>query len=329
MKIKHIFLSLIFISNLFIISVQADNANQIGQALGDSSRVWETGGIPSEDGENVNWGVNNHGDLGKSTYVGSGGGGAGVATSYLKTKVVGPCTISFDYRIRTYYGEIKVLCDETELMFFNKLADRKFKWTKATYEIPEGEHEISFIYVHPGRGFVNQFNGFAISNFKVDSKAPAFSIESIKQSENPIGLALGDSSRIWETGGIPSREGENVKWGVCNRGSNVGKELYVGCGAGGAGVATSYLKTKVVGPCTISFDYRIRTYYGEAKVLCDETELMFFNGLADDEFGWRSATYEIPKGEHEISFIYVHPGRGFKKPFNGFLISNFKVENNE
>ncbi len=328
MKIKHIFLSLIFISNLFIISVQADNANQIGQALGDSSRVWETGGIPSEDGENVNWGVNNHGDLGKSTYVGSGGGGAGVATSYLKTTVVGPCTISFDYRIQTYLGYAVILCDDEELMAFNDVATEEFNWRGATYKIPEGEHIISFIYIHPGQGFINKFNGFAISNFSVDSKVQDFSIESIKQSENQIGQALGDSSRVWETGGIPSEDGENVNWGVNNHG-DLGKSTYVGSGGGGAGVATSYLKTKVVGPCTISFDYRIRTYYGEVKVLCDETELMFFNGLADDEFGWRSATYEIPKGEHEISFIYVHPGRGFKKPFNGFLISNFKVENNE
>lgn len=143
--------------------------------------------------------------------------------------------------------------------------------------------------------------------------------------DNPIGAALGDPKRVWETGGKPSKEGEDVNWHVSNHGNTAGREVYVGSGAGGAGRAASYLHTKVTGPCKISFAYRIGTYKGHAIVWCDKEELMHFNDVADAKFDWKEATYEIPAGDHLLAFAYIHPGRGFTNHFSGFLIADFKV----
>lgn len=116
-----------------------------------------------------------------------------------------------------------------------------------------------------------------------------------------------------------------MDWRVSNHGKYAGREVYVGSGAGGAGRAASYLRTKVTGPCKISFSYRIGTYKGDAVVLCDKNELMHFKDVADATFDWKEASYDIPAGDHLLAFVYIHPGRGFTNHFNGFLIADFKV----
>ena len=161
--------------------------------------------------------------------------------------------------------------------------------------------------------------GQGSDNDKSESESESFG------EDNPIGSALGDPKRVWGTGGKPSKEGEDVDWHVSNHGKTAGREVYVGSGAGGAGRAASYLHTKVTGPCKISFAYRIGTYKGDAIVLCDKEELMHFNDVADAKFDWKEATYEIPAGDHLLTFLYIHPGRGFTNHFNGFLIADFKV----
>lgn len=143
---------------------------------------------------------------------------------------------------------------------------------------------------------------------------------------NPIGMALGDPLRHWESGGNPSKPDEDVTWRVCNHGKELGRELYVGSGGGTWGEATSYLRTQIAGPCKVSFDYLISTYKGDAIVSCDGTELMHFNDIAYPGDLWQSASHDIPEGEHRLEFVYKHPGQGFANKFNGFAIADFKVE---
>ncbi|MDY5955220.1 MAG: serine/threonine-protein kinase [Kiritimatiellia bacterium] len=149
-------------------STRKGAGNPIGTALGDPLRHWESGGIPSQPGEDVTWRVSKYGNaLGRESCVASGGGGRGKSTSYLRTQIAGPCKVTFDYLISTYMGDAIVSCDETELMHFNDIANPGALWQSASYDIPEGKHQLEFVYKHSGQGFVNKFNGFAIANFKV------------------------------------------------------------------------------------------------------------------------------------------------------------------
>lgn len=154
---------------------------------------------------------------------------------------------------------------------------------------------------------------------------PAVVVEADSDGANPIGTALGDPQRIWMSGGTPSRMDEDVRWHAHTHDESAGRNAYVGSGGGGAGVASSYLCTWISGPCKVGFEYSISTYKGDAVVLCGKQEMMHFKGIADASFGWKEAVFDIPKGDHLLSFVYVHPGRGFIDRFNGFRIANFRV----
>lgn len=156
------------------------------------------------------------------------------------------------------------------------------------------------------------------TNSTVDVSSPS-------NAANPIGTVLGDPQRVWWSDGKPSVEGQIVEWRVNNHGKAVGRDVYVGSSGATAGIATSCLYTKITGPCKIHFEYRIGTYNGQALVLCDKQELMHFKGIADASFGWKEAEFDISEGEHLLSFVYIHPGIGFIKQFNGFLLSKFQV----
>ena len=97
----------------------------------------------------------------------SGAGGAGVATSWLKTTVTGPCRISFYYRLQTYGGEFRINCDSRELHKISKVTGLNNDWKHEEYNIPAGKHTIMFTYKHPGMGYAYQLNGVRIDDFKV------------------------------------------------------------------------------------------------------------------------------------------------------------------
>ncbi len=147
--------------------VEPKGEKTLGEGIGNTSLTWTTGGNPSTPGENVNWSYcKDDGHSGK-VCVTSGAGGAGVATSWLKTTVDGPCTISFYYKVQTYGGDFRVKCDSDELLIISKVTGLNPAWKRADFTIPAGKHTITFTYKHPGRGYANQFNGARLDDFKV------------------------------------------------------------------------------------------------------------------------------------------------------------------
>ena len=139
-----------------------------------------------------------------------------------------------------------------------------------------------------------------------------------------IGEGIGNTSLTWTTGGDPSTPGEEVNWSYCAYDGHKDK-VCVTSGAGGAGVATSWLKTTVTGPCKISFYYKVQTYDGVFQVDCDSKELYKYSGRTGIDANWKYAKYNIPAGEHTLTFTYKHPGRGYAYQFNGVRIDDFKV----
>ena len=146
---------------------ESKGEKSLGEGIGNSSLTWTTGGNPSAPGENVNWSCCTDDGHSDKVCVTSGAGGAGVATSWLKTTIEGPCTISFYYKVQTYGGEFRVDCDSDELLKISKVTGLNPAWERAEYTIPAGPHTITFTYKHPGRGYVNQLNGVRLDDFKV------------------------------------------------------------------------------------------------------------------------------------------------------------------
>lgn len=142
--------------------------------------------------------------------------------------------------------------------------------------------------------------------------------------ENRLGEGIGNTSLTWTTGGTPSVSGENVNWSYCTGDGHSGK-VCVTSGAGGAGVATSWLRTTVEGPCTITFYYKVQTYGGEFRVDCDSDELLKVSMVTGTNPAWKFAKYPIPAGTHTITFTYRHPGQGYANQFNGVRLDDFKV----
>ena len=297
--------------------------SSLGRGIGNPSLTWTTGGDPSQPGENVNWSFCTDDDCDGQPCVTSGAGGAGVASSWLKTTVTGPCKISFRYKVQTYRGRFTVECDSRTLYRFSDVTGTNAEWQNAEYEIPAGEHTITFTYVHPGMGYANRFNGVRLSGFKVTpAEAPA--AEKNDDGGDPLGRGIGNPSLTWTTGGDPSQPGENVNWSFCTDDDCDGQPC-VTSGAGGAGVASSWLKTTVTGPCKISFRYKVQTYRGRFTVRCDFRTLSRFSDVTGTNAEWKYAEYEIPPGRHTITFTYRHPGMGYANRFNGVRISGFKV----
>ena len=318
---------------------ESKGGKSLGEGIGNTSLTWTTGGNPSTPDENVNWShCADDGHSGK-VCVTSGAGGAGVATSWLKTSVEGPCTISFYYKVQTYGGEFRVECDSDELLKVSKVTGLNPAWERAEYTIPAGNHTITFTYKHPGRGYAYQLNGARLDDFKVEKTTGTSTASATKaaserkqelvklggsKSEKSLGEGIGNTSLTWTTGGNPSTPDENVNWSYCSDDGHSGK-VCVTSGAGGAGVATSWLKTTVEGPCTISFYYKVQTYGGEFRVDCDSDELLKISKVTGLNPAWERAEYTIPAGEHTITFTYKHPGRGYAHQLNGARLDDFKV----
>ena len=299
---------------------QVSPIKQAVEGNNNTSLTWTTGGTPSYPGENVNWSVCNDDGHGDNTCVTSGGGGAGNASSWLKTTVVGPCKISFHYKVQTYNGRFTITCDSRELHNYSGITGLAH-WQYAEYDIPAGEHTITFTYIHSGMGYANALNGVRIDGFRVSRRQ-----EEARRQVSPIKRAVegnNNTSLTWTTGGTPSYPGENVNWSVCNDDGH-GDNTCVTSGGGGAGNASSWLKTTVVGPCKISFHYKVQTYNGRFTITCDSRELHNYSGITGLAH-WQYAEYDIPAGEHTITFTYIHSGMGYANALNGVRIDGFRV----
>ena len=158
---------LVLIASLMPLAVLAGT---IGDGLDNKSLVWTTGGNPSVSGENVNWSYNTDDSNGDGDCAVSGAGGAGDATSWLKTTVVGPCKVSFYYRFQTYGGSFTFKCDANMLISRTEYTSRNEPWTYEEFEFGSGNHELTWEYHHPGMGFVGAFNGVHLDNFVVTNQ---------------------------------------------------------------------------------------------------------------------------------------------------------------
>jgi serine/threonine protein kinase len=146
------------------------NQNEFKEALEGTSGTylhWTSGGTSSEVGENIYWLIVNDDGQTDTTCVSSGGDGGGRSHSWLKTNVSGPCKISFYYRIQTYNGKFTVTCDDRTLYSYSGTTGINTPWQYAQYDIPAGEHMITFTYNHSGQGYTNMFNGVRLNDFRV------------------------------------------------------------------------------------------------------------------------------------------------------------------
>lgn len=110
-----------------------------------------------------------------------------------------------------------------------------------------------------------------------------------------IGEAIGAGQYVWETDG-------NYPWVVETNDFTTGKS------AARSGNIFSYsapwLRTTVIGPATLTFDYRMRTYKGTFSVVCDSAVLYEYSGAKTDSEPWKSVSVNVPSGSHVVKFVF-------------------------
>ena len=129
-----------------------------------------------------------------------------------------------------------------------------------------------------------------------------------------VGAAIGASGYEWTTSG-------DYPWSVISDASTVGGTAARSCEM--AGNTTSWLRTTVIGPATLSFDYQMRTYGGHFSVMYDSTVLFERQNEAIPSMTWSSKSVSIPSGSHTVQFAYTHPNGGYTGGWgNGVRLDN-------
>ncbi len=148
----------------------------LGDGLDNTSLVWTTGGTPSVPGENVNWSYTTEDSYSDGDCVTSGAGGAGDATSWLRTTIKGPCKISFRYKYQSYGGRFFLgcysVCGKGYLIDQIAYTSSNEGWKYAEFYLDSCEQILEFSYHHPGVGFAYKFNGVRIDEFTVTYLPP-------------------------------------------------------------------------------------------------------------------------------------------------------------
>ena len=131
--------------------------------------------------------------------------------------------------------------------------------------------------------------------------------------EDPgLGEGLDAEAFTWTTSGT-------YPWAMVTDETSDGVDAVRSCEMPGS--TTSWMKTMVTGPGTLSFNYRLRTYGGSISVCCDDAPLLERSGEVAYGNGWESSgALGIPAGTHEIKFAYTHPSAGFTSGGNGFWV---------
>ncbi|MBR2434766.1 MAG: hypothetical protein IKB22_04780 [Lentisphaeria bacterium] len=153
------FRKLVLLGSILFCGVTLLGENTIGEGLGNTSPVWITGGKQSVKNEYVDWHYCADDGYKEKPCVTSGGGGAGKAVSWLKTTIMGPCTISFYCKVQTYGGLFTIKCDDRVIYKFSKKTGLDVPWEKLEFAIPAGKHTSKFTYAHPGAGYAYRLNG--------------------------------------------------------------------------------------------------------------------------------------------------------------------------
>lgn len=98
----------------------------------------------------------------------------GETTSWTETNVIGPATLAFKLRLRTYGGFFNVLtdgaisytCGDSSTAFYGN------SWESVAVSIPSGRHTVRLAYTHPGIRYVSGGNGAWIDQLSFRGGAP-------------------------------------------------------------------------------------------------------------------------------------------------------------
>lgn len=167
----------------------------------------------------------------------------------------------------------------------------------------------------PFTSFIFAFSMLLISCEPTDAVDPFFiAHEKSEQDESGIGAAIGVKNLSWKTD----------SWSIAKE-SYDGKES-VQSGNYGGGRATSSLSTTITGPCRVSFFFQRNFYKGRFAVMCDSTCLYSLSGIFHNSWGWHYCQVSVPAGNHVLSFVYTHPGMGWRNEFNGIRIDAMNID---
>ena len=128
----------------------------IGTALGAPQCEWTTSENP--------WYVVADATFDGDLAVAASGGGGGIVETWLATTVDGPAkTMTFRF-MKIYLDSLFAVLVDGEVVFSDrsKAPPADAEWLKASIEIPAGNHEIRFIYLHSGGGWTDYYNGVII-----------------------------------------------------------------------------------------------------------------------------------------------------------------------
>jgi len=125
-----------------------------------------------------------------------------------------------------------------------------------------------------------------------------------------IGQGLDAEAYAWTTDG-------SYPWSRVTDCSDDGVDSSRSCEM--SGNTTSWAETRVVGPATLTFKLRLRTYGGWFNVLTDGTVSYTYGNSTTALYGnsWESASVSIPAGTHTVRLAYTHPSRGYTTGGNG------------
>lgn len=261
-------------------------AGTIGEALNCTSLTWTTGGTPSRVGEGVDWYCETGDSYSDGMCAQSGVGGAGDATSWLKTTIVGPAKISYRYKVQTYNGSFTVTRGSVSLYSYSGVTGTSASWQYAEYDIPSGTCELKFEYHHPGMGYVNQLNGVRIDNFTVTYN-------------RTLASALGTDNLTFTTGG-------NANWFVQTAEKHDGQDA-VRSGAIGNS-QSSWMQTTITGAKQVSFWWKVssESNYDFLKFYVDGVEKKSISGTGGN---WSQETVQVTgTGTHTLKWQYSKDG---------------------
>lgn len=128
-----------------------------------------------------------------------------------------------------------------------------------------------------------------------------------------IGRGFEAEDYEWTTDG-------NYSWSLVTDSSYDGEDSSRSCEM--TGETTSWTETNVIGPATLAFKLRLRTYGGFFNVLTDGA-ISYTCGDSSTAFygnSWESVAISIPSGRHTVRLAYTHPGIRYVSGGNGAWI---------
>lgn len=123
---------------------------------------------------------------------------AGKGTSWMETEIVGPVALRFKYRLTTYGGTFRVLCDGEPIFEKTDYGMLGMKWNDSGWKVvPDGDHIIRFEYINPPDGIggsdTSSQTGVWIDQFELSDSDEAMKCR-ITFSTNRQGMKIDDEN---------------------------------------------------------------------------------------------------------------------------------------